>query len=311
MKSYKEFADSIAVEGTARAIRAFGKRIGDFNFETCTQKDLEELIINARPQNERELDRFVYSVELYARFNEDAELFNKTKTIDRTALWQRAKHNIPAKFLSHKDYLQLLEDMERLEEYNVDYKVLMMKSVYEGVYNDDLSVIKNLKASDINENILTLRPDNGEPYELSVSLKLANELKEFSKVQIFERKNSRCEFTVPATGVSHDACFKFELRKDKTLEELFRFSVYRVLRDATKKYCGRSILPSQIYISGIVYRIKIKLQEKGLTMEDAFGDMRTHKAASDVVKAELARSHYDVTFHAFKHTVKSHYKIFD
>ena len=99
----------------------------------------------------------------------------------------------------------------------------------EGIYNDDMSVIKNLRASDIKGNMVTLREDSGHSYDIEVSEEFAIDLKELSYIDTWERKNRYGLCKIKIEGLYSDSCFKVENRKGSS-EYAYRYTYYRILR---------------------------------------------------------------------------------
>ena len=172
-----------------------------------------------------------------------------------------------------------------------------------------MSVLKNLRGRDITGNIVTLHEDNGNAYTLKISTELADMLKELSHIYTWERKNRNGSFCMPTTGIYFDSCFKVEIRKNS--EYSYRFSYYRVLRKITEEYVGCQIKPFDIYISGIMYRICLKLKKEGISIADAFADENRNRVVVKVLSEELKRCNYSNETRNFRELIKGHLDIFD
>jgi len=89
------------------------------------------------------------------------------------------------------------------------YYKSLFRSLYEGIYSDDMSVLKNLRATDINNNIVTLREDNGNTYQMQIPADLADNLLQLPS-EPFLRRNRNATFPITVSGVYNDSCFKIE-----------------------------------------------------------------------------------------------------
>ena len=79
------------------------------------------------------------------------------------------------------------------------------------MYCEDISVLKNLRASDIKDNNVKLINDNGEFRYLQITERLADDLKELADVYVWERNNRYGRMEVNTTGIYIDSCLKFDI----------------------------------------------------------------------------------------------------
>ena len=80
-------------------------------------------------------------------------------------------------------------DIATYEEYNALYYELLFSCIWNGLYNEDLSVIKNLRSSNISDNgIVILEEDNGHTYKLRIPEKLASDLKQLANISVPEAR---------------------------------------------------------------------------------------------------------------------------
>ena len=203
----------------------------------------------------------------------------------------------------------MYHDIGVYEELNAFYFQTLFKCVYEGIYNDDMSVIKNLRSSDICNNIVTLHEDSGYSYDMEISSELSIDLKELGKVDTWERKNRHGVFQMKIDGLHPDSCFKVEKRKDFS-EYSYRFSYYRILRKIAKEYLEYNLLPLQLYASGIMYRIRLNLEEQNINLEDAFEEHNRDRMVGKIIANELARCNYNIEVKGFRQLVKGHLEVF-
>jgi hypothetical protein len=213
------------------------------------------------------------------------------------------------KFISYEQYKTVIHDIALYEDFNSLYYESLFKCIYEGIYNDDLSVIKNLRASDINDNIITLHEDNGHSYKIKVSDRLASELKQLASINIWERRNRFGICRVDMRGVYSDSVFKIENRSTAS-NDSYKFTYYAKLRKIAKEYLENPILPLQLYASGIMHRIKLELDKNDISLEEAFSKNSRNKLAYLIVSKELLRCNSNIELGNFRELVKGHIDIF-
>lgn len=308
-KNFEEFIRSINVTNTAKVINSYHK-ISQWDYTNCTQDDIKNIILSMKPNSPRMITTICYAMKLYARYLENEKLYKLVQDIDRNELWAIAKTSASKKFISYEDFKDAYHAIGVYEELNSFYYQMLFKCLYEGIYNDDLSVIKNLRASDINNNVITLREDSGHLYCMEVSDEFAIDLKELSLVNTWERKNRYGVFGIRIDGVHHDSCFKIENRKGSG-DTTYRFSYYRMLRKISKDYLECNIHPFQLFISGIMHRIKAKLQEHDISLEEAFRDQNRNRLVAKIISDELKRCNCSTEVRNFRELVKGHLEVFD
>lgn len=305
---FENFVETFKSSNTVKVVNSL-QAIGQYNYRGCTPVDLEQIILELKPNSPKAITTICYVLSLYAKHLDDDRLYNMVQDIDRNALWLMAKPNAPKKFISHTTFEEIYHDIGVYEEYNSFYQQTLFRCLYEGIYNDDMSVIKNLKASDINGNLVTLREDNGNAYEIAVSDKLADDLRKLGEVDIWERKNRYGTCKIKTTGLHSDSCFKVENRRGSS-EYSYRYTYYRILRKISKEYLEYNLLPLQLYVSGIMYRIGLNLKEHDVDLEEAFSHQNKNKMVSKVISDELKRCNSDTEVRNFREIVKGHLDVF-
>lgn len=306
---FKKFVETLEAPNTIKVVNSL-QAIGQFNYSNCTQDDLEQIILSMKPNSPKAVITICYVIGLYARYLKDDRLYQMIQDIDKSVLWEKAKPNAPKKFISHNSFEKVYHDIGVYEDLNSFYYQTLFKCVYEGVYNDDMSVIKNLRASDVKGNIVTLKEDNGHSYDMEISEEFAIDLKELGKVDTWERKNRYGIFQMKIDGLHPDSCFKVENRKGSS-EYAYRYSYYRILRKIAKEYLEYNLLPLQLYVSGMMYRIGLKLEEHNISLEDAFADQNRDRLVSKIISDELERCNCNTEVRNFRQIVKGHLESFD
>lgn len=308
------FMESVKVPNTAKVVKFVLKDV-DTNIENYSPMELEQFILDRQPNSPKTITTICYVLGLYAKWLQeeglvvDNSFYQVVQSIDKRLLWQKAKPHAKRKFISHEQYERIVHEIGVYEDFNALYYEALFRSIYEGIYSDDLSVIKNLRGSDVDDNIVTLREDNGHTYRLKVSEKLATDLKKLANINIWERRNRFGICQVDMRGLHSDSVFKIEDRSTAS-NDSFRFTYYAKLRKIAKEYLEYALLPLQLYTSGIMHRIKSELDNNGITIEDAFADNSRNKTAHMIIEKELIRCNSSVSIGNFRELVKGHLNSF-
>ena len=305
---FKRFVDTLETPNTIKVVNSL-QAIGEYDYSDCTPVDLEQIILSMKPNSPKAIITICYVLGLFAKYLKDDRLYHMTQDIDKNVLWLMAKPNAPKKFISHSSFEEVYNDIGVYEDFNSFYYQTLFKCLYEGIYNDDMSVIKNLRASDVHGNVVTLHDDNGYSYDIKVSEEFANSLIELGSIDTWERKNRYGTCQIKINGLYSDSCFKVENRKDSS-EYSYRFSYYRILRKISKEYLEYNLLPLQLYVSGMMYRIGLKLKENNIDLEDAFADQNRDRLVNKIVADELTRCNCGTEVRNFRQIVKGHLDIF-
>lgn len=306
---YAQFIESLDSSGTARMAKWMSK-IGDCDYANCTIDDLEQIILQMNPKSKKAIIDICNMMRNYAKFIKNDKLYYVIiPSLNRDILWEKAKPNASPKFISHMQFNKTYCDIGSVMECNAFYYQTLLWSLYEGIYNRDMSVIKNLRSSDVNGVIVTLREDNGNSYQLKIPLKLSEDLKELSEVNMWERKYRYGVCELKIQGEYPDSCFKIENRGSIS-ENKYRKIYYARLEKITNDLLGYNISPLQIYVSGIMYRIRISLENNGITLEEAFADENRNKLVNKIIANELTRCNYNIPVYNFREMVKSHLDVF-
>ena len=301
----QRFMDSVESLNSKKVIKYVFKKIDYVSIEELNSIQLEQLIINTKPKSPKEIITITYVLSSYAKWINDDNLYQMIQSLDKKLLWEKIKPFSKNKFISYEQYKNIIKDIALYEEYNALYYELLFKCIYEGIYNDDLSVIKNLRASDINNNIITLHEDNGHSYKIKVSDRLASELKQLASINVWERRNRYGICKVNMRGVYRDSVFKIEDRNTSS-EGSYKFTYYSKLRKIAKEYLEYSLLPLHLYASGIMHRIKIELNKNGIQLEEAFADNSRDKMSHLIISKELVRCNSNIEVGNFREIVKGH-----
>lgn len=270
---------------------------------------IEQIILDLYPTSIRSITTICSLISAYAKFIENDNAYQIIQSIDRNLLWKKAKPNAARKYLSHELYLNVVHDIGMFEETNALYYQALFRVIYEGVYQEDLSVIANLRASDINGNIIELHTDSGYSYKIALPEDLIEDLKELAKSDEWERKNRYGVFKIKVSGKYPDSCFKIENRKDSS-DTTYRFGYYNKLRKIAREYIEYNISPLQLFISGIMYHICLELNNKNISIEEAFAYDSRNKTVMNIITKELSRCEYNIPVKAFREQVIGYLEVF-
>ena len=303
--------ESVKVPNTAKVVKFVLKDV-DANIENYSPMELEQFILNLKPNSPKTIITICYVLGNYAKWLQEEGIisndnfYQTIQSLDKKLLWVKAKPYAKKKFLSYEQYKTIIKDIAMYEEYNALYYELLFSCIYHGIYNDDLSVIKNLRASNINDDgIITLQEDDGHVYKLKVPEKLATDLKNLASINTWERRNRFGICKVDMRGVYSDSVFKIENRSTAS-NDSYKFTYYAKLRKIAKEYLEYSLLPLQLYTSGIMHRIKIELEKNDISLEEAFADNNRNRIAHLIISKELIRCNSSIEVGNFRELVKGH-----
>lgn len=311
MTNIERFINSIESSNSQKVAKYALKNIDD-NIENCNLMEIEQLILNRKPNSPKEIVTVCYVLGSYSKWLQEQNiidndnLYQLVSSLDKKLLWKKCKPNAKKKFISEKDYQRVIKDIATYEEYNALYYELLFSCIWNGVYSDDLSVIKNMRKSDIDDNgVITLREDNNHIYKIKIPERLAVDLKKLADINMWQRPNRYGICNVEMRGLYKDSVFKVEHRTTSS-NGSYRFTYYSKLRKIAKEYLEHSLLPLQLYTSGIMHRIKVELEKNNISLEEAFADNSRNKMAHLIIQKELIRCNSSIEVGNFRELVKGH-----
>ena len=317
MNYVQQYMDSIETENTKKVAKHIFKRIenDDGNIGNYNAIQMEQLVLSANPNSIKDIITTVYVLSSYTKWLQKQNIIDNDnahqilQSLDKKSLWQKARPTAKKKFINNKQFKQIIHDIEMYEEYNSLYYTTLFQAIYEGIYNDDLSVLKNLRGKDINDNIVTLHEDSGHIYKIKVSERLAKDLKKLATINMWQRPNRFSVCNVEMRGLYSDSCFKIENRNTAS-NDSYKFSLYAKLRKIAREYLEYSLLPLHLYASGITHRIKIELEKNNITLEEAFSQSNRNRIAHMIIEKELIRTNSGIEIGNFREMVKGHIDVF-
>ena len=310
------YISSIESLNSQKVVKHVFNKIDAEDIENYNLMQMEQTILNASPNSPKEIITIIYVLSSYLKYLQEQKIINNDnayqilQSLDKKLLWKKAKPFSKKKFISYEQYQMIIKDIATYEEYNALYYELLFSCIWYGIYNDDLSVIKNLRKSDIGDDgIITLTEDNGHTYKLKVPEKLALDLKQLANINTWQRRNRFGICNVDMRGLYSDSVFKIENRSTAS-NDSFRFTYYSKLRKMAKEYLEYSLLPLQLYTSGIMYRIKTELTKNSITLEEAFANNSRNKTAHLIIEKELVRCNSGIEIGNFRELTKGHLESF-
>lgn len=310
------YISSIESLNSQKVVKHVFKKIDAEDIENYNPIQMEQLILNASPNSPKEIITIIYVISSYLKYLQEQGIIDNDnayqilQSLDKKLLWKKAKPFSKKKFISYEQYQRVIKDIATYEEYNALYYELLFSCIWFGIYSDDLSVIKNLRSRDIGDDgIIILQEDNGHTYKLKVPEKLASDLKQLASINIWQRRNRFGVCNVDMRGLHSDSVFKIENRSTAS-NDSFRFTFYAKLRKITKEYLEYSLLPLQLYASGIMHRIKIELEKNDISLEEAFANNSRNKTAHLIIEKELVRCNSGIEIGNFRELVKGHLDCF-
>lgn len=311
MNNVQRFMESIQVPNTAKVVKFVLKDV-DANIENYSLMELEQFILDLKPSSPKAIITICYVLGLYAKWLQEQgivsndNLYQMVQSLNKKSLWTKAKPNAKKKFISYEQYQRVIRDIATFEEYNALYYELLFSCIYNGIYSDDLSVIKNLRKSSINDDgTVILQEDNGHTYKFKTSEKFVKDLKQLADINMWQRPNRFSVCNVEMRGAFPDSVFKIENRSTAS-NDSYKFSYYARLRKISKEYLEYSLLPLQLYASGIVHRIKVELDKNDISLEEAFSKNNRNKTAHMIIEKELIRCNSGIEISNFRELIKGH-----
>lgn len=242
------------------------------NTVTMNEDELREMIIKCNPLNEEQI---IYIIFLIRRYNQELKNDNVVtyvNNINAKELWEKCKTiNGQKKFLSYFDLEVLTFQIMGDDFLNPIYFVGLIRSIYEGIYNNDLEILKNLNYSSIKTNRVEIIDNRGKLFSIPISEELYWILKDLSKIGVY-RKNAKGIFRIKDDRIApmKESCFKIE--KYSNNGKAYSLSYYKKLNIIKQKYNLYSFLPKDIYTSGLIYRIKLEIEKEGFNLKTVFID---------------------------------------
>lgn len=308
-KTYDQFLETIESPGLKRSAKSL-KMLHEVDFENCTPEMIKALLIDAHPVSEKVVATYLTIMKKYAFYLGRNDIVRMVRMFSYEIFWEEYKYSTK-KYISKEAFDQFCNRINLEEPHNALHKVCLARCIYEGIYNDDLSVLMNLRQCDIHGNIVTLRPDNGSSYDLEISPELAEDLIELSKIFIWKRDNHFGTISeTQMEGREYNSCFKTAQKEGSGKSKTPHIRYVNLYRSLTNKYVEYRLTSYDTFLSGLAYRITENLKKEGLNAIEVFERYSGNKKGFEIIQKELDRCHYKTTMMNFISTIRSHIHVF-
>ena len=293
------------------------------NILSYNENEFRELLNYFKPTSLVELSNLVYRIGKVIRIYSDENGLEWNNSvlinIDKETLWLSLKEeNDFKRYFNENKYNSIIEELNKdvlFDGNDLYYKTLFM-AIYEGMYNKNLTELKNLRVSDIDnvQNIVTLKDDNGNVRQLEISDELKKNLIKLSSVNVWYKIQGRSHTPIGRYigGEYNDSIFKILTYNNKDKSKSYKEFYYRRLKTLCEEFLGYNTTPMQIFISGIMNRVYKQMKELNANI----GDLRNSKnnytsMAKFLIRKECNRVNYNVNLHSFMRVLKSYADVFD
>lgn len=311
-ENYLKFIEQQTSPNSKKVARKYSL-IGEYNYTNITDEQLIDIIIQFKPRTKNDISNCCGALKRWGEHNNYALLLELLKTLDKNEVLKKARPYVDDKYFSYSQFKQVMRGLnpdnpdEAFENNTLYYRTLFW-CLYEGIYNGDMSVLTNLRASDISGNIVTLRENDGNMYEMEIPPELANNCLQLSQMLIWERKcRGGAIAKINISGIYSDSCFKAET---KNATPNFRAGYFAKLKKITNAFFDYKVEPLDIYVSGIMHRIAVQLKDNNIELEDAFKLENRKRQVHDIISNELNRCNYNIEVRNFRKLVYGHCQTF-
>ena len=297
-------------------MRAFAKfndkGIGSDDFLNMTTEEICQSIKTIAPKTFLTLKDCFSFICVFVRWAEQngyckdkSTLLSEINDINKNDFFMSYNQN--KKFISKEEFDDALKTIEMMCEFNSLYYKTLLQAIYDGLYDARLIKISKLRKSDIiSENEIMV---DGVPFEVSKSL--ITDMEELSKIDVWERKNRYGGVsTINLAGMHMDSIFRIETRVNMTdWEQSNRDFHYRKIRKLNKDgYLPFEMKIKDIYVSGLLDRITIKLKGAGIDPRKVFINKAYDSGANRIIEDELKRCGYELyTVREFKANIRPYF----
>lgn len=312
---YNNYIDTITNESTKKTLKSSYKAIGDYEDSAKTIEDVKKIFYASKVDTPQSARSLCSQFRQFAIYLNDQSLINMLDSIDCLDVCLKVKELGVAKYFSNKQFQAALKRIDNGSVMNPFYVQTLFLCIYEGVYSRDFSVLVNLRLSDIHDNYIVCRKNDGTKYEIEVSDDLISRLTQLGNTHSWVCRNKNGYFDRNIFGEYSDSCFKVEKRDRKSRVSLpseTYVNTYRNrLREIISTELGYNISAFEIYISGIMHRISLNLKANNINVYDAFSKNNRDSSIKKIFENELKRCHYESSVSQFKQRVEGHLDLFD
>lgn len=283
--------------------------------EFTSMEQINDLLIKLKPNSKNLLLNYRYIFGGYIQWCSEKEyihnekLYQSIKNIDINKIWKIIKPQIPVKFINNIQYKQILDSIDKYEELNSLYYLTFFQALYEGIYGRNFYEFSEIRASDINNNILTLRHEDNTITELEISEDLANNLIELSEISDWDKYYRHGICTFKLSGKYEDSCFKtimyqknmdnIDYNENKSRKEFY----YHRMRRIYTEHIGFKLSPKDIFHAGIINRIINEMQKNNLDVKQYLSSDKRNREVVNIFTNELKRVNCNLSPVYFKNQI--------
>ena len=307
--NYQRYMDANTNESTKKNFKFYFDALDRHNIDVDSNnitniEQLENIFVQLGFNSFNSIISFRSLLKSYSRFIDDKSLFNLIRKLDIYHILEITQGNMKHTYLSQSEFQDVYNAIGTYEEdtfyYNSLYYQSLFWAVYVGIYNDDLSVCKNLRATDIDGRNITLRNDNNEEWKLDIPEQLVLDFITLVNNPVWYRRNRGGLCKIQTEGLFYDSIFKVDIRTPNS-KYSYSSTYYTILRKIAKEYLGYTLAPKNLFMSGIINRIK---EQYGKSDELFVEGIKTSDTVLvDIFNQEAKRCHYEVGFWNFRQTI--------
>lgn len=273
------------------------------DLSTLSEQDIVDIIVQMKPINKRMITTVLNTFKSYAKIVvENDNLFNRLSGINRSEVWEKviSEGNLEKRFISDAEFIEIIDSILYDESLmNNTYYAALLTAIYDGIFEPNMVVIRNLRASDISENTITLRYSDNIEVKREFSDELISmllELADNDKWLRISKYNTIYESQME--GCYPDTCFRKESRG--TINDSNIRTVYYRKIEKINKYLGLKIKPRDLFISGIVNRCIKAYKESGIELSKAIA---TSCVTNKIIKEEMTKCRLNIEYSNFSQMV--------
>lgn len=308
-ENYQKFMDANINERTRNNYKFYFDALDRNNIDISSDsianmEQLENIFIQLGFNSFNSIINFRSVLKSYSVFINDKPFFNLIRKLDIYHILEITQGKMKHTFLSQSEFQDVYNSIGAYDEdtfyYNSVYYQSLFWAVYAGIFNDGLSVLKNLRASDIDGNIITLRDDDGEEWKLNVPEQLILDFITLVNDSVWRRRNRNGLCEIHTEGLFYDSIFKVDIRSPNS-KYSYSSTYYTMLRRIAVEYLGYTLAPKNLFISGIINRIKEQYGKSDELFVE--GIKISDPVLVDIFNKEAKRCHYSVAFWNFRQTI--------
>jgi hypothetical protein len=240
------------------------KRLYDLGYngftflENLSKDDLTEILKLLQLPSVDRIKRCIIYFKMYAKFcgyNNSVKIMNSYEYVE----------SVKPIYISHEKLTRDLREVDRSDLLNAFYYTTLARAIYYGIWSKDYTVLKNLRARDIDDKTgeIKLRDDNGHEWKITIPRSLAYDLIDLSEDTKWDKLNKSGLISANDLDCTvEDKVFKsIAYGKYKGSDTEGFVNSYRLkLRHLFKDVLEYNITPQNLFFSGMFYHMDEELR---------------------------------------------------